>query len=227
MKGSVMKTSILLLEDDQQLSDTVKQFLNYQGYEVFCAYDGLQAEDLAYEKQIDLMLLDVKVPHQNGFDFLQTLREKGVQTPAIFITSLNAVDDVTRGFDIGCDDYIRKPFALKELQVRVEALLKRRYGTYEEKIDLGEGLFFDTKENLLTQDNQRVPLRTKEATLLSLFLTYPNELLTYDKIFEHLWEYDEEPSAGSLRAYVKTVRTFLGKDNIETIKNIGYRFVKE
>ena len=222
-----MKANILLLEDDQQLSDTVKQFLHYQGYEVFCAYDGLQAEDLAYEKQIDLMLLDIKVPHQNGFDFLQTLREKGVQTPAIFITSLNSVEDVTRGFDIGCDDYIRKPFALKELQVRVEALLKRRYGTHEEKIDLGEGLFFDTKENLLTQDNQRVPLKTKEAKLLSLFLTYPSELLTYDKIFEHLWEYNEEPSAGSLRSYVKTVRTFLGKDNIETIKNVGYRFVKE
>jgi len=222
-----MKASILLLEDDQQLSDTVKQFLEYQGYEVLCAYDGLQAQDLAYEKQIDLMLLDVKVPHQNGFDFLQTLRTDNVQTPAIFITSLNSVEDVTRGFDIGCDDYIRKPFALKELQARMEALLKRRYGTYEEKIDLGDGLLFDIKENLLTQDNQRVPLKTKEVKLLSLFLEYPNELLTYDKIFEHLWEYDEEPSAGSLRSYVKTARTFLGKDNIETIKNVGYRFVKE
>lgn len=222
-----MKATILLLEDDQQLSDTVKQFLQYQGYEVLCAYDGLQAQDLVYEKQIDLMLLDIKVPHLNGFDFLQTLRTDNVQTPAIFITSLNAVDDVTRGFDIGCDDYIRKPFALKELQARMEALLKRRYSTYEEKIDLGEGLLFDTKENLLTQDNQRVPLKTKEVKLLSFFLEYPNELLTYDKIFEHLWEYDEEPSAGSLRSYVKTVRTFLGKDNIETIKNVGYRFVKE
>ena len=222
-----MKSSILLLEDDQQLSDTVKQFLEYQGYEVFCAYDGLQAQDLAYERQIDLMLLDIKVPHQNGFDFLQTLRTDNVQTPAIFITSLNSVEDVTRGFDIGCDDYIRKPFALKELQARMEALLKRRYGTYEEKIDLGDGLLFDIKENLLTQDNQRVPLKTKEVKLLSLFLEYPNELLTYDKIFEHLWEYDEEPSAGSLRSYVKTARTFLGKDNIETIKNVGYRFVKE
>ena len=221
-----MKATILLLEDDQQLSDTVKQFLQYQGYEVLCAYDGVQAQDLVYEKQIDLMLLDIKVPHQNGFDFLQTLRDNNVKTPAIFITSLNSVEDVTRGFDIGCDDYIRKPFALKELQARMEALLKRRYGTHEEKIDLGEGLLFDIKENLLTKDNQRVPLKTKEAKLLSLFLEYPNELLTYDKIFERLWEYDEEPSAGSLRAYVKTVRMYLGKDNIETIKNVGYRFVK-
>lgn len=222
-----MIATILLLEDDQQLSDTVKQFLQYHGYEVLCAYDGLQAQDIAYEKQINLMLLDVKVPHQNGFEFLKTLRDKGVQTPAIFITSLNSVEDVTCGFDIGCDDYIRKPFALKELLVRVEALLKRRYGTHGEKLDLGDGLFFDIKATLLTKNNQRVPLKTKEAKLLSLFLEYPNELLNYDKIFERLWEYDEEPSAGSLRSYVKTVRSFLGKDNIETIKNVGYRFVKE
>ena len=221
-----MTQTILLLEDDQQLSDTVKQFLEYQGYEVLCAYDGLQAQDIAYEKHIDLMLLDVKVPQQNGFDFLQTVREKGVKTPAIFITSLNAVEDVTRGFDIGCDDYIRKPFALKELLVRVESLLKRRYDTHEEQIDLGEGFFFNTKENLLIKDKQRVPIKTKEAKLLALFLENQNQLLNYDKIFERLWEYDEEPSSGSLRAYVKTVRMYLGKDNIETIKNVGYRFVK-
>ncbi len=222
-----MTATILLLEDDQQLSDTVKKFLEYQGYAVLCAYDGLQAQDMVYEKQIDLMLLDVKVPHLDGFDFLETVRSNNVETPAIFITSLNSVEDVTRGFDIGCDDYIRKPFELKELLVRVEALLKRRYGTYKEKVDLGNGLFFDIKESFLTQDNQKVPLKNKEAKLLSLFLEYPNELLTYDKIFERLWEYEEEPSAGSLRAYVQTVRSFLGKENIETIKNIGYRFVKE
>ncbi|WP_309497775.1 response regulator transcription factor [Sulfurovum sp.] len=222
-----MSTTILLLEDDQQLSDTVKQFLEYQGYIVWCAYNGRHAQDIIYEKHIDLMLLDVKVPQQNGFDFLKTVRDNGLQTPAIFITSLNSVEDVTRGFDIGCDDYIRKPFALKELLVRVESLLKRRYGTYEEKIDLGNGFSFDIKEVFLTKNNQQVPLKNKEAKLLVLFLESPNELLTYDKIFERLWEYDENPSSGSLRAYVQTVRSFLGKENIETIKNVGYRFVKK
>jgi len=222
-----MTASILLLEDDQQLSDTVKQFLTYKGYEVLCAYDGLQAQDLAYEKHIDLMLLDVKVPHLSGFDFLKTLRDNDVQTPAIFITSLNSVDDVTRGFDSGCDDYIRKPFALKELLVRIEGLLKRRFGTHEEKINIGNGFFFDIKENILTKDKQRVALKNKESKLLILFLEYPNELLTYDQIFERLWDYNEEPSAGSLRSYINTVRSFLGKENIETIKNVGYRFVKK
>ena len=221
-----MTQTILLLEDDVHLSDTVKQFLTFQGYEVICAYDGLQAQDLVYEKHIDLMLLDVKVPHLNGFEFLRTVRSEGKDTPAIFITSLNSVQDVTQGFDSGCDDYIRKPFALKELLVRIESLLKRTYGTYDEQIDLGDNLLFDTKSLLLTQENKRVSLKTKELKLLALFLQYPNELLEYEKIFETLWEYDEEPSAGSLRTYIKTLRAVIGKEKIETVKNIGYRFVK-
>jgi len=221
-----MTQTILLLEDDIQLSDTVKQFLEFKGYEVVYAYDGLEAQDMAYEKHIDLMLLDVKVPYVSGFEFLKKLRSEGKETPVIFITSLNGVEDVEKGFSLGCDDYIRKPFALKELLVRVESLLKRTYGTHEEKIDLGEGLQFDTKSLLLTQENKRVSLKAKELKLLALFLQHPNDLLDYDKIFEALWEYDKEPSAGSLRTYIKTLRATLGKEKIETIKNIGYRFVK-
>jgi len=148
-------------------------------------------------------------------------------TPAIFITSLNSVENVTQGFDSGCDDYIRKPFALKELLVRVESLLKRSYGSYDERIELGNDLWFDTRSLLLMQGSHRIPLKTKELKLLALFLQYPNELLEYEKIFESLWEYEEEPSSGSLRAYIKTLRASVGKEKIETIKNIGYRFVAE
>ncbi|MCD6212438.1 MAG: response regulator transcription factor [Sulfurovum sp.] len=220
-----MTQTLLLLEDDIQLSDTVKQFLEFKGYEVYCAYDGLEAQTIVYEKHIDLMLLDVKVPHLNGFEFLKKVRSEGKDIPAIFITSLNSVEDVEEGFSSGCDDYIRKPFALKELLVRVESLLKRSFGTYDEKIDLGEGLLFDTKEMILTQHNNRIPLKTKELKLLTLFLQNINELLNYEKINETLWEYDEEPSSGSLRTYIKTLRSAIGKERIETIKNIGYRFV--
>jgi len=221
-----MTISILLLEDDQQLSDTVKQFLTYQGYEVHCAYDGLQAQDIAYEKHIDLMLLDVKVPHGSGFDFLKHIRAEGKETPAIFITSLNSVEDVEKGFELGCDDYIRKPFALKELLVRVESLLKRSFGTHAEKVALGEGVDFDIKELILMDNGKKIPLKTKELKLLALFLQHNNALLGYDTINKTLWEYDEEPSSGSLRTYIKTLRAAIGKEKIETVKNIGYRFVK-
>ena len=222
-----MTQTILLLEDDLQLSDTVKRFLELKGYEVQCAYDGLQAQEIMYEKHIDLMLLDVKVPYLSGFEFLKNARDEGNTIPAIFITSLNSVKNVTEGFDSGCDDYIRKPFALKELLVRVESLLKRSYGSYNERIELGDGLWFDTRSLLLMRGSQRVALKTKELKLLALFLQYPDELLEYEKIFEALWEYEEEPSSGSLRAYIKTLRAEIGKGKIETVKNIGYRFVAE
>ena len=222
-----MSTKILLLEDDIQLNETVKQFLELKGYEVHEAYDGLKAEEIVYEKHIDLMLLDVKVPHISGFEFLKNIRDSGKEIPAIFITSLNSVEDVEKGFALGCDDYIRKPFALKELLVRVESLLKRSFGTHEDKVDLGEGLAFDIKELSLTKNKEKIPLKTKELKLLALFLQHPNMLLEYEKINETLWEYEEEPSSGSLRTYVKNIRASIGKEKVETIKNIGYRFVTE
>ncbi len=222
-----MQRKILLLEDDVQLSDTVKQYLEYQEYGVVTVYDAHEARDLLYETHVDLMLLDIKVPYQNGFDLLSELREEGNTTPAIFITSLHSVEDVTRGFDVGGDDYIRKPFALKELLVRIESQLKRRYGTREEWIDLGSGLAFNPKEFQLTRKGAVLPLKTKEAKLLTLLLEHPDELLSYEKIFEVLWEYDEKPSGGSLRTYIRTIRAYIGKERIDTVKNIGYRFVSQ
>ena len=221
-----MQSTILLLEDDLQLSETIKEFLELKGYKVFVAYDGLMAEELAYEEHFDLMLLDVKVPYMSGFDFLKSIRKKGENIPAIFITSLNSVEDVEKGFALGCDDYIRKPFALKELLVRVESLVKRTFGTYSDIIQLGKGFSFNIKELELTNDGIRIPLKTKEIKLLALFLQHPNELLSYEIIFDALWGYDDIPSGGSLRTYIKTIRASIGKDKIETIKNIGYRFVK-
>jgi DNA-binding response OmpR family regulator len=222
-----MLPTLLLLEDDLQLSDTVKHFLELKGYAVDVAYDGFRAEEIVYEKHIDLMLLDVKVPHLNGFDFLKKIRKNGKEIPAIFITSLHSVEDVEKGFALGCDDYIRKPFALKELLVRIESLIKRTYGTHEEKIELDKEIFFDIKGLVLTVKEEKVSLKTKELKLLALFLQHLNKLLTYEKINETLWEYDEAPSVGSLRTYIKTLRAVIGKEKIETIKNIGYRFVTE
>ena len=221
------KQTILLLEDDLALNDTIKQFLEHSGYEVLSVFDAFEAKDVLYEQSVDLMLFDIKVPHQNGFDLLLELRSKGNDSPAIFITSLNSVDDVTRGFDVGCDDYIRKPFSLKELLVRVQVLLKRHLGTVAEQVDLGDGYLFDVKGLFLSRDNKKVALKNKEIELLSLFLKHRNELLSYEQIFDNLWSYDEAPSQGSLRAYITKLRHYLGKNRIETVKNRGYRYVTE
>ena len=177
-----MKNSqnILLLEDDLALNATIKQFLEYNNYNIFTAFDALEAKDILYEKNIDLMLLDIKVPYQNGFDLLSEIRKDGNQSPAIFITSLNSVDDVTKGFKVGCDDYIRKPFALKELLVRVEVLLKRDFGSIDDIIDLGDGFIFNIKELSLSKNNIQIPLKKKEINLLSLFLKHKNNLTEFD-----------------------------------------------
>ena len=221
-----MKHTILLLEDDIQLHATMERFLTLSGYEVYSAYDGDIAEDILYENRIDLMLLDVKTPGQSGFELLANLRAKGDDTPAMFVTSLNSVDDVQRAFELGCVDYIRKPFALKELLVRMESILKRVYATSLEQIEIDDGLIFDTKSMTLHHHGKRIPLKTKELKLLSLFLNNPNEMLTYDKILDTLWEYEEEPSHGSLRTYIRRLRIAIGKEKIETLKQIGYRYVK-
>ncbi len=220
-----MQRKILLLEDNLQLSDTIKQFLEHHQYEVIVAYDGYSAKNLIYEKHIDLMLLDINVPYQNGFDLLEDIRKSGDVTPAIFITSLHSVENLTKGFSVGCDDYIRKPFALRELLVRIESHLKKQFGIRENKIILWDELVYYPKEFQLTKNNQVIPLKTKETKLLNLFLENPNQLLDYQKIFDVLWDYGEEPSSGSLRTYIKTIRNIIGKEYIQTVKNIGYRFV--
>ena len=217
--------TILLLEDDISLNQTVSSFLEANGFNILSAYDGESALDLAYENNIDLMLIDVKVPKINGFDFLKEVRKSDSKTPAIFITSLNSVENVEKGFSVGCDDYIRKPFALKELLVRVNSQLNRAYGSSTNSIKIDEDLIFNPKELTLIKNGEKVPLKTKEAKLLSLFLKHKNELIEYEQINKTLWEWEEEPSSGALRTYIKNLRAILGKDKIETVKNVGYRFV--
>jgi len=219
--------TILLLEDDISLNKTIESFLTINGFKVLSAYDGESALDLAYENSIDLFLIDVKVPKINGFEFLKEIRKKDSKTPAIFITSLNSVEDVELGFNLGCDDYIRKPFALKELLVRINSQINRAYGSKDNIIEIDKNLLFNTKEQTLFKDGHKVQLKAKEAKLLSLLLKNQNELIDYDLINKTLWNWEQEPSSGALRTYIKNLRAVIGKEKIETIKNIGYRFVSK
>ena len=222
-----MKAKILLLEDDLTLSETVAEFLVEQGYEVIPAYDGEEASDIIYENVFDLFLLDVNVPLMNGFELLKQKRKEGVQTPAMYITSLNSMDSLETGYDSGCDDYIRKPFALKELLLRVESILKR--GFFHEsspRIEISKEIEYDTQSNLLYVKNELVQLNTKEAALLKLFLQHENEAVVHEVIYETLWSYEETPSENALRTYIKNLRKIIGKDKIVSIKKLGYRFSK-
>ncbi|WP_295052361.1 response regulator transcription factor [Sulfuricurvum sp.] len=219
------KTKLLLLEDDPNLSESVSEYLEEQGFEVRCVYDALSAEDILYEERFDLLLLDVNIPGGDGFSLLKTSRKEGNSTPAIFITSRNAMSDVEEGFESGGDDYIRKPFALKELLLRIQTILKRNfYHNPTDTLILSEGITYDIGNQVLTVHSEVQNLQLKEHKLLKLFIQHRNELLSHEVIMEHLWTFDETPSDGSLRTYIKTLRKLLGKDSIVSHKRLGYQF---
>lgn len=223
-----MKKRLLLLEDDTNLNETVCEFLESKGYEVMAVFDGEEAEEAMFEHHFDLFLLDVNVPSLNGFALLSKVRKEGNTTPAIFLTSLNAIENVEEGYESGCDDYVRKPFVLKELLFRIESILKREFfHSPKSTLSLTENIVFDTNTNTLLVDNQPVQLQKKEAILLKLFLQKPNEIITHEFIMSHVWEYDEEGSDDALRTYIKNLRKIIGKDRIVNLKKLGYKFTSQ
>ena len=220
-----MKKRILLLEDDITLNDTLTDYLEENYYEVESLYDGEDAYERIYEKSFDLFLLDVNVPSLNGFELLKNVREQEIKTPAIFITSLNSMDSFEEGFESGCDDYIRKPFELKELLIRVQTILKRGYfHEVDAKIQLSDDVYYDVDKNLLYKNEEEIKLNNKETKLLNYFLKNQDIVLSHRMIYDNVWEYDEESSDFSLRTYIKNLRKIFGKERIISVKKLGYRF---
>ena len=219
-------TQILLVEDDETLSELISEYLSEQGYDVTVRADAKAALDTAYERKFDILILDVKLPKGDGFSLLRELRRLGDDTPAIFTTSLNALQDLEIGYKSGCDDYLKKPYELKELLLRIQILLKRKFShVNDEFIELNDGYKFYPSSKTLRQNGQIVNLSNKESELLALFLENKNALLSKEAIFEKIWNYGEEPSELSLRVYVKNLRRILGKDAIVNRRGDGYIYV--
>ena len=219
-------TQILLVEDDETLSELINEYLSEQGYDVTVCADAKAALDTAYERNFDILILDVKLPKGDGFSLLRELRRLGNDTPAIFTTSLNALQDLEIGYKSGCDDYLKKPYELKELLLRIQILLKRKFShVNDEFIELNGGYKFYPSSKTLRQNGQIVNLSNKESELLALFLENKNTLISKETIFDKIWNYGEEPSELSLRVYVKNLRRILGKDAIVNRRGDGYIYV--
>jgi OmpR-family two-component system manganese-sensing response regulator len=222
--GSSDPVRILLLEDDFTLSSIIEEFLSAQGYEVTAVYDGEAAIDAGYEKGFDLFLLDVKVPYCNGFDVLRELRNSNRLSPAMFITSLGSIDDLSQAYDAGCDDYLKKPFELKELELRVKALIKRSAPVSADRpIIVREGVvFYPSDSRLVTPETDSV-LPRKEAKILKQLLSNPERLFSARELIESAWDYEEDASEENLRTHIKNLRKQLGKEAIVNIRGQGYR----
>lgn len=223
-----MANKILLLEDDVLLSEIILEFLIEHDFKVSHCINALEALDTAYEQNFDIYIFDVMIPEGDGFKTLKTLREYGKNTPAIFMTSLSSMQDLQLGYKSGCDDYIRKPFELEELLLRINVLLKRNYAYNNSDFeDFGNGVKFQYLTKNVYKNDELIFLPKKEIELLSLLIKKTNQIINQQEIFSVLWGYDEEPSEMSLRVYIKNLRTLIGKDRIINQRGNGYCYVKQ
>lgn len=209
---------ILLLEDEIVLCEMMEEFLLSKGFEVFSVDNADDALEEAMSGKYKLFIFDVKIPLGDGFSLLKTLRDRKISTPTIFTTSLNTIADLQQGYQSGCDDYLKKPFDLEELYLRITKLL----GKDDRKIvDFGNSVKFDLSQKLLYKGSALLPLTHKENELLAMLIENKGQYLTFEEISYRLWGY-EEPSFTSLRVYIKNIRQQIGKECIHTKRGLGY-----
>lgn len=223
-KGS--KLRLLILEDDLLICDIMSEFLSGCGYEVICVNNGNEAIDKAYEENFNAFIFDVKVPLMNGFDVLKTLREAKQKTPAIFVTSLASIADLSKGYDVGCDDYIKKPFELKELQLRLQKLIQKSFSlNNSDIITLNSVWSFEPNNGKLFSNDKELFLTKKETKLLNILISYKGEMVSNEQIIANVWNYNDEATEENLRTHIKKLRKILGKETIQNIRKQGYLIV--
>ena len=212
---------ILLLEDDVILQEIIGEFLEDVGYDVESFFDGEKALDAIGAKQYDMLLLDVNVPNIDGFEILAYLRDIGNTTPAIYITSLSGIDDLKKGFNLGADDYLKKPFDLEELNVRIQRIVKVH--KLQEEIEF-DGIKFIPKAHQLIQGDEVIDMRQKEAQVLEYFVRNEGKIISCDEIIENVWDDESIPTHATIRTYIKNLRKMFHKAYFDNIKGEGYRF---
>ena len=216
-----MSIKILLLEDDKLFNETLQDFLEEEGFALDCALDPYTALELTYKNIYDLYLFDVNLPYESGFDLLSKLRQSGDTTPTIFLTSREDKASLTEGFEIGADDYMKKPIDLDELLLRISALMRRQ--VRNEKLTIGE-YRLDMLSKTVYRNDEALDVTKKAVELLVLLLQSNGEVVSSDEIKNRLWAAGKNASDGSLRVYVTQLKKYFS-DHIVNVRGIGYRWI--
>ena len=202
--------TILVVDDEESLTDLVSSALRFAGYEVRTESNGYDALRAIKADVPDLVVLDVNMPELDGFEVCRRIRRDGLQTPVIFLTARDDIDDLRVGFRQGGDDYLTKPFSLEELGLRIEALLRRAGGSDESaRITLGD-LVLDEDAHQVFNDGAEVPLSPTEFRLLRFLLINRGRVMSKAQIVDHVWEYDFDGNYGIVETYVSYLRRKLG-----------------
>ncbi len=213
---------ILLLEDEYALRVSVEEFLDDLGYEVTAFGNGDDAFDAIYEESYNLLILDVKVPGMDGFALLKSLRERDILIPTLFVTSLTEVDNLEHGFELGCCDYIKKPYDLKELQIRVEYALRREcLHTKKAFIVLDDIYQYDTQNFVLLQEGQQIDLTKTEKRILETLLKHQGSVVSIEAFQKEVWGGDIDPA--NIRVQINKLRKKLHSELIKNVRGLGYK----
>ena len=220
---------ILVVDDEERMRKLVHDFLIRAGYEVLEAGDGIEALDVfEREPDIALLILDVMMPGLDGYGVTRQIR-KTSEVPIIMLTAKSEEQDELQGFDLGVNDYVRKPFSPKVLVARVEAILSREgRGKNDEKIETS-GIVIDQAAHQVTVDGRPIDLSAKEFELLTYFLENSGRALSREQILNHVWNYDYYGDARTIDTHVKKLRSKMGEKGelIKTIWGLGYKFSPE
>jgi len=211
---------ILIVEDELPISDVIRWNLTKAGYECVCAYDGMVAADILEEQSFDLILLDVMLPHIDGFELMEYIKPMGI--PVIFLTAKSALEDRMRGLTSGAEDYMVKPFEIVELLARVNIVL-RRYHKAEQYLTIRD-ITVDTDNQIVVKAGQEVVLTPKEFELFLLLLRNRNITLFRERIYEEIWGTEYSVESRTLDLHIQRLRKKLAlEDILKTVFKVGYR----
>jgi DNA-binding response OmpR family regulator len=223
--------TILIIEDDPALLRGLQDNFAAQNYRIRIARDGRAALTAALESPPDLLLLDIMLPGMNGYEICRTLRARGMEMPIIMLTAKGREEDIVRGLELGADDYVTKPFSIRELLARAHAFLRRRQRLPTETFEFGF-CSLDCAAHKLHRNGAEVPLTAKEFRLLEFFAKRAGRALTRDQILDGVWGNDIVVNDRSVDRCVTTLRAKIEPDphhpiHIQTIRDIGYRFEQD
>jgi len=215
---------ILLLEDDPLLSKILTKHLSLD-YDVTPVYDGDTALETVEEEKFDLLILDSNVPGITGLELIKELRSYNDTTPIIMITAYQDTIHLKKAFTHGCNDYIKKPFELDELDMRIANITRTFNIEQNQLIQVAKEVLFDALNNQLIKNDKIFSLAKKESELLNYLATNRTRTVSKEELTQNLWTYETMPSDATLRVYIRNLRALIGKESIETIRGMGYRLV--
>lgn len=219
---------ILIVEDEYKLADAIRSVLKKENYDTTIATNGEDGEYEALTDTYDLVILDVMLPKKDGFEILKEMKNNGIDSKVIMLTAKSHIDDKMKAFNLGCDDYVTKPFHMDELIARCNVKLRHDKNNKNDNLSLGN-ITLNLSKMILSNNvtGDEIDIIGKEFNLLELFLNNPNQILNKDQIFNKVWGYDSDSEMNTLEAYISFVRKKLILINsdvrIKTIRNSGYK----